>query len=309
MQFLRARLLSFVPTFLGALVLVFLLMRIVPGDPAAAMLGASATPDSIAALRSQMGLDKPLTLQFVDYFSGLIHLDLGRSLALHVPVTQLLAQALGPTLLLTICATFISVLIGIPIGVIAALRRGRWVDYLATGGVLLGISLPAFVPALLLLVAFTLVWPILPSAGAGSSPAEVGRALVLPAIATGLGTAGIVARITRASLLSVFAQDYVRTARAKGLRKLTVLDRHALKNALIPVLTVVGLNVSLLLGGVVVTETVFTRPGLGRLLLDAINARDYVVIEGVMVVSVVIVLVLNLAVDALYGLLDPRVRG
>src|SRR6266540_4293654 len=235
MRRLFERLVQLVPTTVGALVLVFALMRIVPGDPAAAMLGTNATPLSVADLRSQLGLDRPLYQQFVDYFLGLAQLDLGRSLALRTPVSTLLWQALGPTLLLTLGGTLVSVVVGVPLG--------------------------------------------------------------------------IVARITRSSLLSVLAHDYVRTARAKGLGPQAVIGNHALRNGLIPVLTVIGLNLGTLLGGAVVAETVFTRPGLGRLMLDAISARDYPVIQGVVVVSVLFVVVLNLLVDVLYSAVDPRVRA
>jgi len=306
---LGERLLQVVPTTAGALVLVFLLMRVLPGDPAAAMLGTNATPQAVADLKSQLGLDKPLLAQFVDYAVGLAHLDLGRSLALRVPVTTLLAQAVGPTLLLTLCGTVVSVVIGVPLGVLAALKRRTWLDYLASIGALSGISVPVFVWGLLLLLAFTLQWPILPSAGAGDTPVDVIRSLILPSIATGFFQVGLIARITRSSLLSVLANDYVRTARAKGLGPTAVIGSHALRNALIPVLTVVGLNFGTLLGGAVVAETVFTRPGLGRLILDAINARDYPVIQGVMIISVVLVVLLNLATDLLYTVADPRVRA
>jgi peptide/nickel transport system permease protein len=304
-----SRLLQLVPTTVGALVLVFFLMRVLPGDPAAAMLGNNATPQSVADLRELLGLDKPLPQQFVDYVSGLARFDLGRSLAVRTPVTTLLGQALWPTLLLTVCGTLVSVLVGVPLGVIAALKRRTWLDYLASVGALLGISIPVFVWGVLLLLAFSLQWPILPSAGAGDSPIDVLRSLILPSIATGFFQVGLVARITRSSLLSVLANDYVRTARAKGLAPATVIAGHALRNALIPVLTVIGLNAGTLLGGAVVAETVFTRPGLGRLILDAINARDYPVIQGVMIVSVILVVVLNLVTDVLYTVADPRVRA
>jgi ABC-type dipeptide/oligopeptide/nickel transport system permease component len=293
----------------GALVLVFFLMRVVPGDPAAAMLGTNATPQAVADLKSQLGLDKPVLLQFVDYAVGLAHLDLGRSLALRTPVTTLLAQALIPTLALCVAGTVVSVIIGIPLGVVAALKRRTWIDYFASIGALSGISIPVFVWGLLLLLAFTLEWPILPSAGAGDTPINGARALILPALATGIFQVGLIARITRSSLLGVLANDYVRTARAKGLGPASVIGSHALRNALIPVVTVVGLNFGTLLGGAVVAETVFTRPGLGRLILDAINARDYPVIQGVMIVSVVLVVLLNLLTDLLYSVADPRVRA
>jgi ABC-type dipeptide/oligopeptide/nickel transport system permease component len=300
--------LQLIPTTVGALILVFFLMRVVPGDPASAMLGTNATPQAVADLKSQLGLDKPVPAQFVDYATQLAHLDLGRSLALRTPVTTLLALALGPTLLLTFGGTMVSVVVGVPLGVVAALRRGTWLDYTATVGALAGISIPVFVWGLLLLLAFTLEWPILPSAGVGDTPLDVARSLVLPSIATGIFQVGLIARITRSSLLSVLANDYVRTARAKGLGPTGVIGGHALRNALIPIITVIGLNFGTLLGGAVVIETVFTRPGLGRLILDAINARDYPVIQGVMIVSVILVVLLNLLTDLLYTVVDPRVR-
>jgi peptide/nickel transport system permease protein len=303
------RLLQLVPTTVGALVLVFLLMRVLPGDPAAAMLGTNATPQAVADLRAQLGLDRPLYEQFVDYVVGLVHLDFGRSLAVRTPVSALLAQAVVPTLLLSLCGTLVSVVIGVPLGVLAALKRRTWLDYLASTGALLGISIPVFVWGVVLLLAFSLQWPVLPSAGAGETPVDVARSLILPSIATGLFQVGLIARIARSSLLSVLNNDYVRTARAKGLAPMAVVGAHALRNALIPVVTVIGLNAGTLLGGAVVAETVFTRPGLGRLILDAIFARDYPVIQGVMILSVVLVVLLNLLTDLVYTLVDPRVRA
>jgi peptide/nickel transport system permease protein len=306
---LGGRLLQLVPTTVGALVLVFFLMRVLPGDPAAAMLGTNATPQAVADLRSQLGLDRPLYEQFVDYVVGLAQLDFGRSLAVRTPVSTLLAQALLPTLLLTLGGTLVSVVLGVPLGILAALKRRTWLDYLASTGALLGLSVPVFVWGVLLLLAFTLQWPILPSAGAGDTPVGVARSLILPCIATGFFQVGLIARITRSSLLSVLNNDYVRTARAKGLGPSGVVLGHALRNALIPVVTVIGLNTGTLLGGAVVAETVFTRPGLGRLILDAIFARDYPVIQGVMIISVVMVVLLNLMTDLVYSAADPRVRA
>jgi peptide/nickel transport system permease protein len=308
MRHLGQRLLQLVPTLVGALVLVFVLMRVLPGDPAAAMLGTNATPQAIADLRQQLGLDKPLLLQLLDYVTGMARLDLGRSLALRTPVSSLIWQALWPTLLLTVGGTLVSVVAGVPLGILAALKRSTWLDYLASTGALLGVSIPVFVWGVLLLLAFSLQLPLFPSAGAGNDPASVARALVLPSIATGFFSLGLITRITRSSLLSVLSNDYVRTARAKGLGPSAVIGSHAMRNALIPVLTVIGLNAGTLLGGAVVAETVFTRPGLGRLILDAIAARDYPVIQGVMIVSVVLVVLLNLVTDVLYTVADPRVR-
>src|SRR5436190_19848892 len=202
MRHVAARALQLIPTTIGALLLVFFLMRVLPGDPAAAMLGTNATPQSVADLRDQLGLNKPVTEQFMDYVSGLARLDLGRSLAVRTPVTNLLGQALLPTLLLTLGGTLVSVIVGVPLGVVAALKRRTWLDYLASVGALLGISIPIFVWGVLLLLAFSLQWPILPSAGAGDSPSEILKSLILPSIATGFFQVGLVARITRSSLLS-----------------------------------------------------------------------------------------------------------
>jgi ABC-type dipeptide/oligopeptide/nickel transport system permease component len=303
------RLAQILPTALGALVIVFVLLRIVPGDPAAAMLGVSATPESVQALRAQLGLDRPLWRQFLDYAGGLIRLDLGTSLAFRVPVAQLLAQALGPTLLLALGGTVVSVLIGVPTGVVAALNRGKPVDQLVSVLALVGVSLPVFVWGVVLLVLFTLHWRILPASGLGDGIGGTLKALVLPSLATGMFLAGLVSRITRSSVLGVLGQDYVRTAWAKGLEPMHVFRRHVLRNALIPVVTVVGLNMGTLLGGVVVVEGIFARPGLGRLLLDAIYARDYPLIQGIVLVSVLMTILLNQLVDLLYTLLDPRVTA
>jgi ABC-type dipeptide/oligopeptide/nickel transport system permease component len=284
-------------------------MRVLPGDPAIALLGTAATPDAVAALRRDLGVDRPLWEQFVAYLSGALRLDLGQSLALRAPVTQLVWDAVPHTLLLTLGGTLVAAAIGVPLGAAAALRRGTWLDYAASVGALLGVSVPVFVWGLVLLLAFSLHWRVFPSAGAGTTPGDVLRALVLPSIATGFFLAGVVSRITRASILQMLGQDFARTARAKGLGEAAVVGRHVLRNAIIPILTVIGLNIGTLLSGAIVAETVFTRPGMGRLALDAILARDYPVIQGVVLVSSFAVLLLNLIVDLLYGLADPRVRA
>jgi ABC-type dipeptide/oligopeptide/nickel transport system permease component len=297
-----------VPTTFGALIMVFIVMRVLPGDAAVAMLGTTATPDAIVALRENLGLDRPLWQQLLAYLWGLVRLDLGQSLALRTPVRTLLADAIPHTILLTLGGTLVGTAIGVPLGVLAALRRGTWVDYLASTGAILGISVPVFVWGVLLLLAFSLEWPLFPSSGGGNTPLEMLRALVLPSIATGLLLTGLVSRISRASVLQVLSQDYVRTARAKGVPEWGVLSTHVLRNALIPILTVIGLNVGTLLSGAVIAETVFSRPGIGRVALEAILARDYPVIQGVVIVSVIAVVSINLLVDLLYGVIDPRVR-
>ena len=308
MRLLRRRLAQTVPTMFGALVLVFIVMRVLPGDPAISLLGTAATPDAVAALRRELGVDRSLPAQFATYLLGIVRLDLGQSLALRAPVSQLVADALPHTVALTLGGTLVATAIGVPFGTAAALRRGSSLDYLASTGALLGVSVPVFVWGLLLLLAFSLNWRLFPSAGAGANPVDGLRALVLPSVATGFFLAGVVSRITRASVLQVLAQDYARTARAKGLAETAIVGRHVLRNALIPILTVIGLNIGTLLSGAVVAETIFTRPGIGRLALEAIMARDYPVIQGVVIISVFAVLMLNLVVDLLYGLADPRVR-
>jgi ABC-type dipeptide/oligopeptide/nickel transport system permease component len=309
MRHLARRLAQIVPTMLGALVLVFLVMRVLPGDPAIALLGTAATPDAVAVLRRELGVDRPLVDQFIAYLFGAFRLDLGQSLALRAPVAQLVRDAVPHTLLLTLGGTLVAVAIGVPLGTAAALRRGTWLDYAASVGALLGVSVPVFVWGLVLLLVFGLHWRLFPTAGAGATPGEALRALVLPSIATGFFLAGVVSRITRASILQMLGQDFARTARAKGLGESAVVGRHVLRNAIIPILTVIGLNVGTLLSGAIVVETVFTRPGIGRLALDAILARDYPVIQGVVLISSFAVLLLNLMVDLLYGLADPRVRA
>jgi ABC-type dipeptide/oligopeptide/nickel transport system permease component len=309
MRHLARRLAQIVPTMLGALVLVFLVMRVLPGDPAIALLGTAATPDAVAVLRRELGVDRPLLDQFVAYLSGALRLDLGQSLALRAPVAQLVRDAVPHTLLLTLGGTLVAVVIGVPLGTAAALRRGTWLDYVASVGALLGVSVPVFVWGLVLLLVFGLHLRLFPTAGAGATPGDALRALVLPSIATGFFLAGVVSRITRASILQMLGQDFARTARAKGLGESAVVGRHVLRNAIIPILTVIGLNVGTLLSGAIVVETVFTRPGIGRLALDAILARDYPVIQGVVLISSFAVLLLNLVVDLLYGLADPRVRA
>ena len=308
MNTLYRQLAQIVPTTFGALILVFVVMRVLPGDAAVAMLGTTATPDAIVALRANLGLDRPLWEQLLSYLWGLARLDLGQSLALRAPVRSLLADALPHTILLTLGGTLVGTAIGVPLGVLAALKRGTWIDYLASTGAILGISVPVFVWGVLLLLAFSLEWPLFPSSGGGNTPLEALRALVLPSIATGLLLTGLVSRISRASVLQVLSQDYVRTARAKGVPEWGVLSTHVLKNALIPILTVIGLNVGTLLSGAVIAETVFSRPGIGRVALEAILARDYPVIQGVVIVSVIAVVLINLLVDLLYGVVDPRVR-
>ncbi len=290
---------------------VFVIARVVPGDPAAVMLGSSATPEDIAALRGQLGLDRPLLAQFLIYLQQIARLDLGWSIFLNRPVAQALAERSELTALLTLMSVGIAVTIGVPVGILSAAMRGRWVDQTATGLAMLAASVPSFWIGLTLIkyLAVDLTW--FPVAGYGPPDAGFGerlRHLVLPAIALGIPNSALILRFTRTSMLDVLGDDYVRTARAKGLSPLVVVLKHALRNAMIPILTVIGLTAAVMIAGAIVTETVFGLPGVGNLIVSAVLRRDYPVIQGALLVVSGIYVLINLSVDLLYALVDPRVR-
>ena len=302
-DFLLARLLSALLVIFGVVCLVFLLIHLIPGDPVDVMLGESARPADREALRSSLGLDQPMGVQLLDYLSGVIRLDLGRSLHSDQPVSALLAGRIPATLQLALAALSCALLLAVPLGVIAALRRGTGWDWGATGFSTLGVSLPNFWLGPLLILCFSL--------GLGWTPVsgrESAASLILPALTLGTGFAAILARMIRSSLLEVLGEDFVRTARTKGLSESQVIRRHALRNAWLPVLTLIGMQLGALLGGAVVTEVVFDWPGIGSLMIDAIQRRDYPVVQGcVLFVSLAYVLI-NTLTDLLYGLVDPRIR-
>ena len=312
LAFLCGRLLGLAATLLAVAVLVFVVMDVLPGDPAAIMLGTSARPDTLAALHRQMGLDAPVPLRFLRWLGGLATGDLGRSSTYGVPVAGLIADRLAVTLPLAGLALALSVLAGLPLGALAAARRGRLPDVLATVLAQLGTALPNFWVGLLLVlgVAVGLGW--LPASGfpgwaAGPGPALA--ALVLPALALALPQAAVLTRVTRAAVLDVLEEDFVRTARAKGLTRRAALWRHALPNALPPVATILGLQFGYLVAGSVLVESVFGLPGLGRLAYQAFAQRDLVVLQGVVLVLAGLVVVANLLVDLAYPVLDPRLRA
>jgi peptide/nickel transport system permease protein len=289
---------------LGVCTLVFLLIHLVPGDPVEAMLGEGARPADRTALAAALGLDRPLGQQYLTYLRGLVQLDLGQSFVYQRPVVALLADRLPATLTLAAVALALALLLAIPLGVIAACRRGRALDGVAMGFSLLGSSIPNFWLGPMLILVFSLWLGWTPVSGR-----EGPVSLILPAITLGTSLAAILARMVRSSVLEVLGEDYVRTARAKGLAPAAVLWRHALRNAWLPVLTLVGLQLGGLLGGAVITETVFAWPGLGSLLVEAIQGRDYPVVQGcVLLVSLAYVLV-NTATDLVYAWVDPRIRG
>ncbi|NEV61344.1 nickel ABC transporter permease [Thiorhodococcus minor] len=287
----------------GVCTLVFLLIHLVPGDPVAVMLGEGARPADQAALRAALGLDRPLAVQYLDYLGRLVQLDLGTSLHSQRPVVAVLAERIGPTLQLAVAALTLGIVLALPMGVLAAQHRGGGIDRGAMGFSMLGAAIPNFWlgPMLILVFSLWLGWtPVSGREGLAS--------LVLPAVTLGTGLAAILARMVRSSVLEVLGEDYVRTARAKGLSPAAVLWRHALRNAWLPVLTLIGIQFGALLGGAVVTETVFAWPGLGSLLIEAIQTRDYPVVQAAVLLISLTYLAVNTATDLLYVAVDPRVR-
>ncbi len=304
------RLLLAVPTLLAMLTAVFVLVRLVPGDPATAMLGDQASAQALAALRNQLGLNLPLHTQYLHFLADVLSGNLGRSLANGDSVLREVAAVLPWTLQLTVAAIVIGIGLGLPLGIWAALRRNAWPDYVTRLLSLAGLSFPAFVSGILMLLAFAIELDWFPVIGSSTSGNPWGqwRGLVLPAFNLGLIMTAYVTRVTRSSMLGVLGEDYIRTARAKGLRPGQLILRHALRNALIPILTVVGLYFGTLIGNSVLTEIVFNRPGIGKLILGALNSRDYTLLQGLMIVFACCVIVVNLVTDLAYAWVDPRVK-
>ncbi len=308
--FLR-RVLATIPVMAVVALFVFSLLYIAPGDPAAVIAGDQASPEQIAHIRASLGLDRPFIVRFGDWLWHIVHGDLGTSIFTNLPVSHMIAQRIEPTLSLMILTLVVSLVIAIPMGGVAAWKQGKWQDRLIMVFAVLGFSTPVFVIGYVLAFVFALQLRWLPVQG--FVPIEQGfwpflRTLILPAFTLGGIYIALIARITRASMLDVLSQDYVRTARAKGLGERPVLFVHALKNAAVPIVTVVGLGVALLIGGAVVTESVFAIPGLGRLTVDAILRRDYPVIQGVVLLFSFVYVLVNLAIDLLYTVFDPRIR-
>jgi peptide/nickel transport system permease protein len=309
--YLTKRLLVALATLFVASLVVFSVLEILPGDPARLMLGIGATPDAVEALREKLNLNHSLPVRYFEWMTGLLTLDFGRSYTYSVPVIDLVSERVAVSLPLALFSLFLSVAIAIPVGAYAAQRRGRAGDTLAMGAAQVGVAIPNFWFALILIYVFAVWLRLVPAGGfpgwsAGLWPAL--KALVLPAIALALPQAAILARVTRSALIEVLGEDYIRTARAKGLPFGAVLWRHALRNALIPVLTIVGLQFSFLLAGTIIIENVFYLPGLGRLIFQAITQRDLIVVESVVMLLVATVIVVNLLVDLSYALVDPRLR-
>jgi peptide/nickel transport system permease protein len=310
LRFILKRLLLGIPTLFAVLTIIFLLMRVVPGDPAYAVLGDYATDDAVAALREQMGLNKPIWRQYLDYMGGLLHGDLGNSLVTRQPAWIQIRAVLPYTLQLTAAAICIALIVGIPAGMLSAVRRNTWVDYWVRVLSLAGLSAPAFYIGLLLmyLLSARAGWfPAISTAGFDDPRANL-HALVLPAITLGLVETAYVTRMTRSVMLNVLSDDYVRTARAKGLANRTVLIRHALRPGLVPIVALTGIFIIGLIGGSVLTEEVFARPGLGKLMVGATTRRDYTLLQAIMVVYALIIVIVNIIVDIVYTWVDPRMR-
>jgi len=309
--YIAKRLLIGLATLVVASIVVFAVLEILPGDPARLMLGMNATEDAVSALRNELGLNQGILFRYVDWVGGMLSLDFGRSYTYSVPVIELIRERAAVSLPLALISLALSTAIAIPVGVFAAARRGKPADTVAMGASQLGVAIPNFWFALLLVYVFAVWLRLVPAGGfpgwnAGLWPAS--KALILPAVALALPQAAILARVTRSALLDVLGEDFIRTARAKGLPRTTVLWRHALRNAMLPVLTIMGLQFAFLLAGTIIIENVFYLPGLGRLVFQAINQRDLIVVEGVVMLLVATVIVVNLLVDLSYAIVDPRLR-
>ena len=302
--YLMQRFLSAGPVLLGLTLLVFSMVHLVPGDPAEMMLGESAvSQEVIDNMREQLGLNRPLHEQYLGYLAGLGRGDLGTSFLARRSVAEMIGRVLPSTIYLTFAGLGVAILLGVLLGVAAAVKHNSWLDNLTMVFALIGVSMPSFWLGLMLIFTFSLQLGWFPATGSGGI-----ERLVLPAVTLGFAGSAVIARMVRSSMLEVFSQDYVRTAMAKGLGQGTIIVKHVLKNAMIPVLTVIGLEFGRLLSGTVVIEVVFSRPGIGRLLVDSILKKDFIVVQGVVLLSACFYLFVNLLVDLSYGLADPRIR-
>jgi peptide/nickel transport system permease protein len=304
LTFLWRRILISIPVLIGVILLVFLILRLIPGDPAQILLfGSNATPADVAALRATLGLDKPLPVQFLDYLVGLLHGDLGYSYVSHGPVSAEISHRLPYTVNLTLEAIAVGLIVGIPTGIVGGLKPGSVADKIATGFSVLGLAIPYFWLAELLVLLFAVNLHLLPALGLGSP-----QAMILPALSLGLGLAAIITRILRSSLIEVYRQPYILVARAKGVSPAGILVRHALRNAMTSVVTITGLQIGSLISGAVATEIIFGRPGIGAYLVSQIEAKDIPTVQGIVLLIAVAYLAIGVLVDMIHGGLDPRIR-
>lgn len=309
--YLVRRILLAIPTLFVMLTAIFVLVRLVPGDAASVILGDQASAASLAALREKLGLDQPVHVQYLAFLGKILTGDFGQSLSSGRSVIREVLLVLPSTIELTVAAITIGLLFGLPLGVAAALSRNGWVDYVSRVVSLVGLSFPAFVSGILMLIVFAiqLNWfPVLGNTSGAGSLTERMRALALPSLNLGIIMTAYVMRVTRAAMLGVLTEDYIRTARAKGVGPAQLVVTHALRNGLIPIITVVGLYFGTLIGNSVLTEIIFNRPGLGKLIIGALNARDYTLLQGLMIIFAICVIVVNTLTDLAYGLVDPRVK-
>lgn len=304
-EYLIKRLVLSVPVLFGVSIAVFLMMHLIPGDPALALLRGqpTVTPADVARIRHQIGLDDPLPIQYLKYIGRVFHGDFGESIKAHRPVLTMIREQSWPTIQLALVAMVLAVALGVTLGTISALRHNTWVDTASMILALFGVSMPSFWLGLILIYLFSVKLEWLPITGQGGW-----QRLILPAVALGLDFSAVTARLVRSSLLEVLRQDYILAARAKGLRGRTVVTRHALRNAMIAVVTIIGLQFGFLLSGAVVVETVFARPGIGRLAITAILAKDFPLVQGIVLVAAVVYVAINLLVDLSYSILDPRIH-
>jgi peptide/nickel transport system permease protein len=311
LTYIAKRLLATIPVMAVVAIFVFAMLRMTPGDPASIIAGAAATTQDVDAIRARLGLDRPLLAQFVVWIGNMATGDFGESFFFKKQVAELVADRIEPTLMLSLTTMILSIAIAVPLGVIAAYRQGTWIDRIVMGFSVLGFSVPVFVIGYLLIYVFAIELNWLPVQGYQRLSEGVGGCLlrlILPSITLSVIYIALIARITRTSVLEVLGEDYIRTARAKGLTNYTVLMRHALRNAAVPIVTVIGIGIALLIGGVVVTESVFSIPGLGRLTVDAVLARDYPTVQAVILLFSLVYVLVNLLVDLAYTGLDPRIR-
>ena len=303
-QYVIQRLLSALPVLWAVATLVFLVLRVLPGEPTAVLAAQSGgTADDVVRLRTEYGLDRPIWSQYLRFLLSLVRGNLGRSLYTHQPISQIVVQQAPATIVLAGSALAVAIGVGLPLGIVAATRPGSWEDTLCMGLSVVGVSVPITLSGLAMILAFSLTLHWLPATGRGTL-----RHLVMPVTVMGLASAGSIARLVRTQLIQVLKEEYITVARAKGVGETLLLVRHALRNALIPAITVIGLQFGFMLGGAVATESVFARPGLGRTLVDAILYQDYPVVQGIVIVSACLYTTINLAVDLAYGYLDPRIH-
>ncbi|MFM9282348.1 ABC transporter permease [Paenibacillus jiagnxiensis] len=312
MMYVVKRFLLAIPILFLVSVMTFSLIHMIPGDPARVILGQEASPEALQALRSELGLDQPIVTQYFNWLGKVATGDLGTSITDHVPVSQLIMERLPATVELTTGTFLFALLIAVPAGILAAVRRNTWLDYTSSFAALGGMSIPSFWLAMMLIIYFTVENNWLPSSGYvpfTEDPKANLMAMILPCVATGLRESAVLMRMLRSSLLEVIHMDFVRTAKAKGLNEWMTVFKHVLRNALIPVVTTSGLLIAGLLGGLVITESIFSIPGFGRLIVESVFKRDYVTVQGAILVSALLVVVVNLCVDLLYAVIDPRIKS